>query len=61
MKARDGDTQIKKDKDGGLRKTGNGGRADGHCPSCGTAVPPKPGFRFASLKCPKCGTLMGRQ
>jgi predicted RNA-binding Zn-ribbon protein involved in translation (DUF1610 family) len=25
------------------------------CPKCGTAVPPKPGFRPSALRCPKCG------
>ena len=30
----------------------------GHCPSCSAEVPPKPGFRFSSLKCPKCGASM---
>ena len=33
----------------------------GHCPSCNAEVPPKPGFRFSSLKCPKCGTAMGKK
>ena len=33
----------------------------GHCPSCGAEVPPKPGFRFSSLKCPKCGASMGKK
>jgi Zn finger protein HypA/HybF involved in hydrogenase expression len=28
------------------------------CPACGADVPPKPGFRMQSLKCPKCGTAM---
>jgi hypothetical protein len=28
----------------------------GKCPSCNTEIPPKPGFRLSSLKCPKCGT-----
>ena len=28
------------------------------CPSCKTEVPPKPGFRPSSVKCPKCGTAM---
>lgn len=27
----------------------------GVCPVCKTEIPPKPGFRFSSLKCPKCG------
>ncbi|HAZ07487.1 MAG TPA: hypothetical protein DCZ01_02940 [Elusimicrobia bacterium] len=33
----------------------------GHCPSCRTEVPPKPGFRFSALKCPNCGAPMGRK
>jgi uncharacterized protein (UPF0212 family) len=28
------------------------------CPACKADVPPKPGFRMQSLKCPKCGTAM---
>lgn len=28
------------------------------CPSCGEHVPPKPGFRMKSLKCPACGAAM---
>jgi hypothetical protein len=37
--------------------TGRSGKAPGttQCPSCGEDVPPKPGFRTLSLKCPKCG------
>ena len=31
----------------------------GLCPICKAEVPPKPGFRFSSLKCPKCGASMG--
>ena len=33
----------------------------GICPSCDAEVPPKPGFRFSSLKCPKCGTSMAKK
>ncbi|OGS02747.1 MAG: hypothetical protein A2339_00345 [Elusimicrobia bacterium RIFOXYB12_FULL_50_12] len=29
------------------------------CPACKTEVPPKPGFRLSSIKCPKCGASMG--
>jgi predicted RNA-binding Zn-ribbon protein involved in translation (DUF1610 family) len=61
MKARDGDAQAKIAPLESVRKTGGGKRAAGVCPSCKTEVPAKPGFRFASLKCPKCGALMGRQ
>jgi len=28
------------------------------CPACKAEVPPKPGFRMSSLKCPACGTAM---
>jgi hypothetical protein len=28
------------------------------CPACGEEVPPKPGFRMKSLKCPKCKAAM---
>lgn len=31
------------------------------CPSCKTAVPPRPGFRISALKCPKCGTSLGKK
>lgn len=33
----------------------------GICSACQTEVPHKPGFRVSSLKCPKCGTLMGKK
>lgn len=33
----------------------------GICVRCGTAVPPKPGFRPSALKCPKCGTPLGKK
>ncbi len=35
--------------------------AAGHCPGCGAEVPPKPGFRFSALKCPKCGMAMSKK
>lgn len=28
------------------------------CPACHTQVPPRPGFRLSSLKCPKCGSSL---
>lgn len=31
------------------------------CPACKTEVPPKPGFRFSSLKCPKCGAALAKK
>lgn len=33
----------------------------GTCPACKAEVPPKPGFRFSSLKCPKCGASMSHK
>lgn len=60
MKARDGDSQVKKSAEHGARKTG-GDSPSGRCPSCGTEVPSKPGFRTSALKCPKCGTQVGRR
>ena len=36
------------------------GRSGPVCPKCGAKVPPKPGFRDASLKCPQCGAAMGK-
>jgi len=62
MKAREGDTQMKKAPAGDLHGAGGRpGRGTGYCPACKTEVPAKKGFRFSSLKCPKCGTLMGKQ
>lgn len=37
------------------------GSNTGICPACKAEVPPKPGFRFSSLKCPKCGASMGKK
>ena len=31
------------------------------CPDCKAEVPPKPGFRFSTLKCPKCGASMSKK
>ena len=62
MKARDGDTQVRKDRGGDLRGAdARPGSQAGICPACKTEVPQKAGFRLSSLKCPKCGRLMGRQ
>ena len=33
----------------------------GICSACQTEVPLKAGFRVSSLKCPKCGKLMGKK
>ncbi len=59
MKPRDGDDSVKDSKNFGHK--GRGGRAApaaGHCPACKAEVPAKPGFRFSTLKCPKCGAAM---
>lgn len=62
MKARDGDTQVQREPTGALRGAGGKrGGGSGRCPSCDTIVPAKPGFRLSTLKCPKCGTLLGKQ
>lgn len=47
-----------KTNDGLILNRANGG---GVCPKCKAEVPPKPGFRFSSLKCPKCGASMGKK
>jgi len=36
-------------------------RTAGICPACKAEVPPKPGFRISALKCPKCGTPLGKK
>lgn len=41
-----------------LQGKDNGG---GVCPKCKADIPPKPGFRFSSLKCPKCGTQAAKK
>jgi hypothetical protein len=61
MKALGGDAQAMKHKPGSHSATGGKDREPGRCRACGTEVPPKPGFRFASLKCPKCGKTLGQQ
>jgi len=33
----------------------------GLCPNCKTEIPPKAGFRFSALKCPKCGLSMAKK
>lgn len=49
-----------KDSAGNLHPQSKSENIAGHCPACKTEVPPKPGFRFSALKCPKCGILMGK-
>jgi hypothetical protein len=60
MKPRDGDGAVTDSKNFGRkgRAAGAGAAAPGRCPACGAEVPAKPGFRFSSLKCPKCGAAM---
>lgn len=53
---RDLGVNVKNLKGGVNKKRPSAG--GGKCPSCGAEVPPKPGFRFSSLKCPKCGASM---
>lgn len=62
MKARDGDTQVKREPHEARRGAGGrSGGGSGRCPSCKTVVAAKPGFRISTLKCPRCGTLLGKQ
>ncbi|MBI3550035.1 MAG: hypothetical protein HY078_13435 [Elusimicrobia bacterium] len=39
----------------------NAGSPERACPKCAEKFPPKPGFRFTSLKCPKCGAALGKR
>ncbi|MHB9155776.1 MAG: hypothetical protein ACYC5N_08835 [Endomicrobiales bacterium] len=50
-----------KPNDSTLNSNGKTSGGTGICPACKTEVPPKPGFRFSSLKCPKCGASMGKK
>ena len=69
MPQRNGQNPIKSGNDygqgGGKRNdpvnAGKTGSGAGTCPACKAEVPPKPGFRFSSLKCPACGASMGRK
>jgi hypothetical protein len=45
--------------DGPMAHHGTNAAVAGICPYCKAEVPPKPGFRFSALKCPKCGKSMG--
>ncbi|MBL8024475.1 MAG: hypothetical protein JNK54_09385 [Elusimicrobia bacterium] len=45
----------------GTKGPKKGGAGNGHCPACGAPVSAKPGFRFSSLTCPKCGASMGKK
>jgi predicted amidophosphoribosyltransferase len=40
---------------------GTSNNVAGICSKCQTPVPPKPGFRPSALKCPKCGTPLGKK
>lgn len=68
MPQRNGQNPIRQAKpfDHSANKTGGpsqahhiGSTGGGICPFCKAEVPPKPGFRFSALKCPKCGKSMG--
>lgn len=66
---RNGQNPIKSAKlfDGVAAAGKDAGHFDPHgaggplCPQCKTPVPPKPGFRPSSLKCPKCGASMAKK
>ncbi|MBI3299430.1 MAG: hypothetical protein HYZ75_14785 [Elusimicrobia bacterium] len=61
MKSRYGDPMMGHDPAG--RTKGVAGKPSakgGVCPACKATVPAKAGFRFSSLKCPKCGAMMGK-
>ncbi len=70
MPQRNGQNPIK--SGGSFGKTGTGfdnalnnptkpANVAGICPACKAEVPPKPGFRLSSLKCPKCSTPLGKK
>lgn len=47
--------------DTGVKGQKHPGGREGRCPKCDAPVPPRPGFRFSSLTCPKCGASMGKK
>jgi len=62
VKAREGDTQVQFKPTGAPRGAGGrSGGGSGRCPSCKAVVPAKPGFRLSTLKCPRCGTPVGKR
>lgn len=70
MPQRNGQNPIRSAKNFGQRSSKVNDGVIGHgkassnaciCPDCKTEVPAKPGFRFSSLKCPKCGKSMGNK
>ena len=64
MKPRDGDGAVKDSEIFGRKGRGFGAvaaPAAGRCHKCQAEVPAKPGFRFSTLKCPKCGVAMVRK
>ncbi|MFH1369186.1 MAG: hypothetical protein ABII64_08680 [Elusimicrobiota bacterium] len=68
MPQRNGQNPIRAVKVGGQQgiKTNDGiipqdKSNTGICPACKAEVPPKPGFRLSSLKCPKCGASMAKK
>lgn len=58
MKTQDGEAQARKRVDAQRRQAAGAG---GSCPKCGAHVPAKAGFRLSALKCPSCGTLVGKR
>ena len=66
MPARNGQNPIRAVKDfahgvnKGEAQSMHGKQVNMVCPSCKTEVPPKPGFRPSSIKCPKCGSSMSK-
>lgn len=58
MKTQDGEAQARKRVDGQRRQAAGAG---GACPKCGAHVAAKAGFRLSTLKCPSCGTLLGKK
>lgn len=70
MTQRNGQNPIKSEKNFGLGAGHPDDQPDIHgkpknpagiCPACKAEVPHKPGFRFFSLKCPKCGASMSKK
>lgn len=63
MPKRNGQNPIRMDKNFKQARGTFGNVASGQtrttgtisCPECKADIPPKPGFRVKSLKCPKCG------
>jgi hypothetical protein len=48
-------------RDGTVNAPAKNNAIAGNCPACQTEIPAKPGFRPSHLKCPKCGTPLGKK